>query len=76
MAWTLDDHLAHRLRTRRRLIGMTLQEVADATGVRFQQIQKYESGANRLYAARLWELAQVLQVDVSYFYDGLPQLDR
>jgi len=68
----IDHHLARRLRTRRRLVGMTLQEVAAATGVRFQQIQKYETGLNRMSASRLFQLAQVLNVEVSYFFSGLP----
>ena len=72
----IDLHLAKRLRTRRRLIGMTLQQVALATGVRFQQIQKYETGLNRMSASRLWQLAQVLDVDVNYFFAGLPTDER
>lgn len=72
----IDLHLARRLRTRRRLIGMTLQQVAEATGVRFQQIQKYETGLNRMSASRLWQLSQVLDVDVNYFFAGLPTEDR
>ena len=52
-------------------MGLTQQQLAGACGVRFQQIQKYECAANRMSAARLWQLAEVLQVPVSYFYEGL-----
>ena len=67
----IDLHLGKRLRRRRRLLGLTQQQLADAVGVRFQQIQKYECGANRISAARLWRLAEALEVPVGYFYDGL-----
>ena len=67
----IDIHLGRRLRRRRRLLGLTQQELAHACGVRFQQIQKYECGANRISAARLWQLAEALEVPVGYFFDGL-----
>jgi transcriptional regulator with XRE-family HTH domain len=67
----IDVHLGRRLRRRRRLLGLTQQQLAGACGVRFQQIQKYECAANRMSAARLWQLSEVLQVPVSYFYEGL-----
>jgi len=66
----IDEHLGRRLRKRRRLLGLTQQQLATACGVRFQQIQKYECAANRMSAGRLWQLAQVLEVPVSYFYEG------
>jgi transcriptional regulator with XRE-family HTH domain len=69
----VDIHLGRRLRRRRRILGLTQQQLAGACGVRFQQIQKYECAANRMSAARLWQLAEVLEVPVSYFYDGLGQ---
>ena len=68
----IDLHFGMRLRRRRRLLGMSQQELGRACGVRFQQIQKYESGANRLMAARLWDLAEALGVSPGYFFDGLP----
>ena len=71
MANEIDLHLGKRLRRRRRLLGLTQQQLAGAVGVRFQQIQKYECGANRISAARLWQLAEALEVPISYFYDGL-----
>ncbi|HTI67169.1 MAG TPA: helix-turn-helix transcriptional regulator [Caulobacteraceae bacterium] len=73
MANDIDLHLGKRLRRRRRLLGLTQQQVANAVGIRFQQIQKYECGGNRISAARLWELSEALEVPVSYFYDGLAE---
>ena len=73
MANDIDLHLGKRLRRRRRLLGLTQQQLALAVGIRFQQIQKYECGANRISAARLWQLAEALEVQVSYFYDGLAE---
>ena len=66
----IDLHLGKRLRTRRRLLDMTQHQLAATCGIRFQQIQKYECATNRMSAARLWQLAEALQVPVSYFYDG------
>ncbi len=71
MANEIDLHLGKRLRRRRRLLGLTQQQLAGAVGVRFQQIQKYECGANRISAARLWQLSEALEVPIGYFYDGL-----
>jgi transcriptional regulator with XRE-family HTH domain len=76
MANDIDLHLGKRLRRRRRLLGLTQQQLAIAVGVRFQQIQKYECGANRISAARLWQLAEALEVPVSYFFDGLAEEER
>ena len=53
------------------MIGMTQQQLAESVGIKFQQIQKYESGANRVSASRLWDLSQALDVPVSFFFDGL-----
>jgi transcriptional regulator with XRE-family HTH domain len=71
MANDIDLHLGKRLRRRRRLLGLTQQQLANSVGIRFQQIQKYECGANRISAARLWQLAEALEVPVGYFYDGV-----
>ena len=71
MSSDIDLHLGKRLRRRRRLLGLTQQQLAVVVGVRFQQIQKYECGANRISAARLWRLAKALEVPIGYFYDGL-----
>ena len=76
MGSNIDVHLGKRLRRRRRLLGLTQQQLAGACGVRFQQIQKYECGANRISAARLWQLSSALEVPVGYFYDGLAGADE
>lgn len=73
MATDIDLHLGRRLRRRRRLLGLTQQQLANAVGIRFQQIQKYECGANRISAARLWQLSEALETPVGYFYDGLSE---
>ena len=67
----IDHHVGKRLRRRRRLLGLTQSQLADAVGIRFQQVQKYECGANRVSASRLFELAEALDVPVQYFYEGL-----
>jgi transcriptional regulator with XRE-family HTH domain len=71
MSTDIDLHLGKRLRRRRRLLGLTQQQLASVCGVRFQQIQKYECGANRISASRIWQLAEALDVPVGYFFDGL-----
>lgn len=71
MADETDLHVGKRLRRRRRLLGMTQQELASQVGVRFQQIQKYECGANRVTASRLYDLARAMNVSVQYFFDGM-----
>ncbi len=71
MASDIDLHIGRRLRRRRRLLALTQQQLATVVGIRFQQIQKYECGANRVSAARLWQLAEALEVPVNYFYDGI-----
>ena len=73
MSEGVDVVVGRRLRARRRLLGMTQHAVACACGVRFQQIQKYECAANRLSANMLWKLACVLDVDIAYFFVGIPR---
>jgi transcriptional regulator with XRE-family HTH domain len=75
MANAIDLHVGKRLRRRRRLLGLTQQQLAESIGIRFQQIQKYECGANRVTASRLYELAVALNVPVNYFFEGLQQLN-
>ena len=67
----IDIHVGRRLRQRRRLLALTQEKLAQAVNIRFQQIQKYESGANRVSASRLWSLAKALDVPVAYFFDGM-----
>ncbi len=71
MTHPVDLHVGARLRDRRAELGLTQASVAKAVGIRFQQIQKYERGANRVSASRLWELARVLDVGIDYFFEGL-----
>lgn len=72
MATDIDLHLGRRLRRRRRLLGLTQGQLATRMGgICLQQVQKYECGANRISAARLWHLAEALECSVTYFYDGL-----
>ncbi|MDX2235451.1 MAG: helix-turn-helix transcriptional regulator [Hyphomonadaceae bacterium] len=71
MANEIDLHVGKRLRRRRRLLGLTQQQLAESIGIRFQQIQKYECGANRVTASRLYELSVSLNVPVGYFFEGL-----
>mgnify|MGYP000518504175 CR=1 FL=1 len=73
MTSDIDLHVGRRLRRRRRLLGLTQQSLAEQVGIRFQQIQKYECGANRVSAARLFELSEALSVPVQYFYEGLSE---
>ena len=53
------------------MIGMTQQQLAEKVGIKFQQIQKYETGMNRVSASRLWDIAQAVEVPVSFFFEGL-----
>ncbi|AJD54436.1 Transcriptional regulator, contains XRE-family HTH domain [Thalassospira xiamenensis M-5 = DSM 17429] len=69
----VDIHVGKRLRMRRTLLGLTQNAVAKSVGLTFQQLQKYERGGNRIGASRLYDLAQALDVPVSYFFDDLPE---
>ena len=71
MAHPVDEHVGKRLRQRRWLVGMTQQQLAEHVGIKFQQIQKYETGANRVSASRLWDIASTLDVSINFFFDGL-----
>ena len=66
-----DRHVGMRLRERRIMLGMTLQQLAEVIGVTYQQAHKYETGLNRLTAGQLWRMAQALGVKVDYFFAGL-----
>ena len=68
----VDRHVGHRLRERRSMLGLSQESLAAAIGVSFQQVQKYERGVNRISASRLWLAAQLLDVDIDYFFEGLP----
>ncbi len=66
-----DQHVGRRLRSRRQELKLSQQDLADRLGVTFQQVQKYERGANRVSAGRLFDLAQALETRIAYFYEGL-----
>jgi transcriptional regulator with XRE-family HTH domain len=68
----VDRHVGARLRMRRVLVGMTQEKLGDALNITFQQIQKYEKGANRIGASRLQQLARILQVPPAFFFEGAP----
>jgi transcriptional regulator with XRE-family HTH domain len=67
----VDLHVGARIRMRRRMQGVSQEKLADALGLTFQQVQKYERGANRVSASKLYEIAATLKSPVSYFFDGL-----
>ncbi len=69
----VDVHVGRRARERRTLEGMSQSAVAEKLGLTFQQLQRYERGANRISASRLYELAQMFDVSVSYFYEGMEE---
>ncbi|PXW65634.1 transcriptional regulator with XRE-family HTH domain [Loktanella sp. PT4BL] len=71
MSYPVDIHVGNRIRQRRLLLNKTQQQVSDQVGVKSQQLQKYETGKNRVSASRLWQIAKVLDVPVSFFFDGL-----
>ena len=68
----IDQHVGERIRARRTELGLTQEQLAEALNVSYQQVQKYETGANRISAGRIFELARKLRVDVGYFFEGLP----
>ncbi len=68
----IDAHVGARLRLRRLLLGISQEKLGDALGLTFQQIQKYERGANRVGASRLFDMSRVLDVPVAYFFDDMP----
>ncbi|HEX2479130.1 MAG TPA: helix-turn-helix transcriptional regulator [Geminicoccaceae bacterium] len=68
----IDQHVGERIRARRTELGLTQEQLAEALNVSYQQVQKYETGANRISAGRIFELARKLTVDVGYFFEGLP----
>lgn len=68
----IDKHVGSRVRMRRMMLGLSQEKLGDALGLTFQQVQKYEKGTNRIGASRLQQIAHILQVPVSFFFDGLP----
>lgn len=69
----IDVHVGSRVRLRRMLVGMSQEKLGEMLGLTFQQIQKYEKGANRIGASRLFQIAQILGVSVQFFFDDMPE---
>ena len=67
----VDLHVGTRIRMRRQLMNMSQEKLGNSLGVTFQQVQKYERGTNRVGASRLWDISRILDVPISFFYDGL-----
>jgi transcriptional regulator with XRE-family HTH domain len=67
----IDIHVGQRIRQRRTLLGMSQEKLAEAIGLTFQQVQKYERGGNRTSASRLFDLTRVLDVPISYFFEEM-----
>ncbi len=71
MKHPVDVHVGKQIRQRRWKMGMTQQALAEHVGIKFQQIQKYETGMNRVSASRLWDIARALDISVAFFFEGL-----
>ena len=69
----IDLHVGKRLRLRRTLLGLSQEQLGAELNITFQQVQKYERGANRVSASRLWDMSQILDVPVSYFFDDMSE---
>ncbi|HEU5017401.1 MAG TPA: helix-turn-helix transcriptional regulator [Pseudolabrys sp.] len=70
----IDKHVGSRVRMRRMMLNMSQEKLGDSLGLTFQQVQKYEKGTNRIGASRLQQIAHILQVPVSFFFEGAPHL--
>ena len=67
----VDLHVGKRVRLRRTLLGMSQEQLGASLNITFQQVQKYERGANRISSSRLWDIAQIVDVPISYFFDDM-----
>jgi transcriptional regulator with XRE-family HTH domain len=70
----IDKHVGSRIRIRRMMLFVTQAKLADALGITFQQVHRYEKGANRIGASRLQHIAQILQVPATFFFEDTPDL--
>lgn len=70
MAHPVDEYVGKRVRQRRWMVGFSQQQLGEAVGIKFQQIQKYETGMNRISASRLWDIAETLSVPITFFFEG------
>ena len=69
----IDVHVGNRVRQRRTMLGLSQEKLGEAVGLTFQQIQKYEKGANRMGGSRLYDMSYILDVPVDYFFDEMPE---
>ena len=69
----IDIHVGQRVRTRRNLLSMSQERLADALGITFQQVQKYENGVNRVSSSRLFNISKILGVGIDYFFEGFDE---
>ena len=67
----VDMHVGKRVRLRRTLLGMSQEQLGASLNITFQQVQKYERGASRISASRLWDISQILDAQISYFFDDM-----
>jgi transcriptional regulator with XRE-family HTH domain len=72
----IDQHVAQRIRAKREALGITQMTLGAKLGITFQQVQKYEKGKNRISAGRLYHLCEIFGVAPTYFFEGLPKLNR
>ena len=70
----VDKHVGSRVRMRRMMLGMSQEKLGDGLGLTFQQVQKYESGKNRIGASRLQHISHILQIPVPFFFEGAPNI--
>ena len=70
----IDKHVGSRVRMRRMMLSMSQEKLGDALGLTFQQVQKYEKGTNRIGASRLQQISSILQVPISFFFEGAPDV--
>lgn len=72
----IDAHVGSRVRLRRMLLGMSQERLGDSMGLTFQQVQKYEKGANRIGASRLYHISKILGVPVGFFFEEAPNIEE
>jgi transcriptional regulator with XRE-family HTH domain len=72
----IDIHVGKRIKLRRTLVGISQERLANALGLTFQQVQKYECGTNRVSASKLYEIAKALDIEVAFFFDELPSTTK
>lgn len=72
----VDKHVGKQLRTRRSIMGLSQEKLAEAVGVTFQQVQKYERGTNRISASRLYTFSKILNVSIDFFYEGMDEVSN